>query len=143
MFVNTTYFNRDNQHLIDDLVGKRFGFIEKLKRKGVGSSRMIVGEISQRLSQVTNVHQELTYANIELRPGGILVHLNSARKSFTWAIPFYQLVIYKTNGFSIHCNGNFIHFKNDKLFRENKSFFKNLMQAKIDFDNLYPSPTMV
>ena len=67
-----------------------------------------------------------------MRPKGILIHINKGLKTFSWIIPFYHLVIYKTNGSSIHAQGKFIHFKNNLNFRENKSFFKKLLNAKVD-----------
>ena len=143
MLINTTYTNKDELQLIDDVVGKSYSFLNKLRRHGIGSKRMIVDEVSKGLTQVMSVHQEITYASIEIRPAGILVHFNAERKSFIWAIPFYQLVIYKTNGASIHANGHFVHFKNTKQFKENKAFFKQLLQAKIDYDAQFKSPSML
>ena len=143
MFINTTYTNKEELQLVDDLIGKRFSLLEKLRRRGVGSKRMIVDEVSPRFYRALSVHQEITYASIELRPGGILIHFNAERKSFSWAIPYYQLVLYKTSGASIHANGNFVHFKNNKQFKENKAFFQDLLQAKIDFDNFYSRPSIL
>ncbi len=143
MLFNTAYTNKDDQQLIADLIGKPFSTLEKLKRKGVGSKRMIVEEVSPKFIQALSAHQDITYSSIELRTGGILVHFNSGPKRFAWAIPYYQLVIYKTNGSSIHANGNFVHFKNNKQFKENEKFFKQLMQEKIDFDYKHRAPFML
>ena len=104
------------------MVGKPYGFFESLKLKGTGSKRMIVDEVSPNLKSVINVVDDINYENIELRPQGILIHFTKGHKNFTWAIPYYQLVIYKINGSSIHAQGKFVHFRNNKTFKENKKF---------------------
>jgi len=77
------------------------------------------------------------YANIELREGGIIVYINKGLKNFSWVIPYYQLVIYKSNGVSIHADGRFIRFKNDKMLKENKKFFSKMINQKIKHNNNY------
>lgn len=123
--------------LINDLLGKPYSFIQAIRMKGTGSKRMIVDEVSPSLHRYLNIISDINYANIELRPGGILIHIKQGLKNFSWAIPYYQLVIYKTNGSSIHAQGKFIHFRNSKTFKENKSFFDRLFALKINFDEQY------
>ena len=53
------------------------------------------------------------------------------------SIPFYQMHIYKTSGFSIHAQGNFVRFKSNKLLKENKKFLDKLIDLKIENDKLY------
>ena len=140
MVLDTTHYNKEHKLLIDEFVGQSYSFWEPLKRGGVGSKRMIVDQLSPNLSYISNSVSDINYANIELRKKGVLIHITKGLKNFTWAIPFYQLVLYKTNFTSIHAQGKFIHFKNSKTFKENKTFFKNLMQEKIDFDQQYILP---
>lgn len=137
MILDSTYTNKDNKSLITDLVGKPFSFLEALKMKGVGSKRMIIEHVSPNLNQYLNKVSDINYANIELRTGGILIYINKGLKNFTWGIPYYQLVIYKTNGASIHAQGRFVHFKNNKTFKENKSFFSKMLDEKIKYDLQY------
>ena len=140
MVLDTTHYNKEHILLIDEFVGQSYSFWEAFKRGGVGSKRMIVDQLSPNLSYISNSVSDINYANIELRKKGVLIHITKGLKNFTWAIPFYQLVFYKTNFTSIHAQGKFIHFKNSKTFKENKTFFKNLMQEKIDFDQQYILP---
>ncbi|MFD2724612.1 hypothetical protein [Hyunsoonleella rubra] len=137
MVLNTTYFNKDHKQILSDLVGSSFTLFESLRLKGIGSKRMIIGEVSPNLQQFMNTVSDINYANIELRRNGILVFINKGLQNFTWAIPYYQLVIYKTNGASIHAQGKFIHFKNTKTFRENKPFFDKMLDEKIKYDQQY------
>ena len=137
MILNTTYTNKSNDQLINDLVGKPFSFFEKLKLKGVGSKRMVIENTSPNFKSYLNSVADVNYANLELRPGGILVRMNKGLETFTWVIPFYQLVIFKVNGSSIHAQGRFIQFKNNMTFKENKLFFQKLLNQKIMFDEQY------
>ena len=137
MILDSTYTNKENKLLIIDLVGKPFSFLEAIKMKGIGSKRMIINDVSPNLKSYINKVSDANYANIELRKKGILIHINKGLKNFTWAIPYYQLVIYKTNGSSIHAQGRFIHFKNNITFKENKSFFSKMLDEKIKYDMQY------
>jgi hypothetical protein len=108
--------------------------------KGIGSKRMIIEDVSPNMKAMMNKVSDINYANIELRPKGILVMINQGLKNFTWIIPFYQLVIYKTNGSSIHAQGRFVRFRNSKTFRENKKFFDKLLDQKVKYDMEYTMP---
>lgn len=137
MILDSTHTNKEHKNIINDLVGKPFSFMESWKMGGVGSKRMIIGEVSPNLKMYLNNVADINYANIELRPGGIIIYINKGLKNFTWIIPYYQLVIYKTNGASIHAQGKFVHFKNNKTFKENKNFLKKLLDIKVKYDQQY------
>ena len=137
MVLDTTYHNKKHKQLLDELVGKPYSILESIKRGGIGSKKMIVNELSPNLSFITNAVTDINYANIELRRKGVLIRITKGLKNFTWAIPFYQLVFYKTDFTSIHAQGKYINFKNSKTFKENAGFFKNLMNEKIKFDKQY------
>lgn len=137
MILDSTHNNKDEKQILEDLVGKSFSLFESFKMKGIGSKRMIVSDVSPNLKQYLNTISDINYANMELRTGGILIYINKGLKNFTWAIPYYQLVMYKTNGASIHAQGRFIHFKNSKTFKENKRFFRKMLDQKIKYDMQY------
>jgi len=137
MVLDTTYSSKENKDSIKKLVGQAFGFYDIIKLKGIGSKRMVIDDVSPNLKQYTNSVSDINYGNIELRPNGILIHITKGLQNFTWAIPYYQLVIYKTNGSSIHAQGKFVHFKNNNMLKENKLFFSKLLNEKIRFDEQY------
>ena len=137
MIYDTTYSDKEKTKSIDNIVGKPYSFFQALKLNGIGSKRMIIEEVSPNLSQYLNTVSSINYANIELRPIGILIRINKGLQNFTWAIPYYNLVIFKTNGASIHAQGKYVHFRNNKTFKENKGFFKKMMDQKIRFDERY------
>jgi hypothetical protein len=143
MILNTTHYNFYHKQIIADLVGGSFSLVQKLKMKGIGSKRMIIDEVSPNMQTMMNRVSDINYANIELRPKGILVMINQGLKNFTWIIPYYQLVIYKVNGSSLHAQGRFIHFRNSKTFKENKKFFDKLLDEKVKYDMQYAIPEFI
>lgn len=137
MIYNTTHNNKEAQRIFNTLLSKPYSFFEAVKMGGVGSKRMMIDEVSTGFLKYINTVSDITYGNIELRKKGLLIHINKGLKNFSWAIPFYQLHIYKTNGYSIHAHGNFVRFKNNKLLKENKKFIDKLMNLKIENDKKY------
>lgn len=137
MILDSTYTNKENKQLINDVIGKPYSILESIKMRGVGSKRMIIEEVSPSLDQYLNLVSDINYANIEMRPNGILIHINKGLKNFTWIIPYYHLVFYKKNGTSIHAQGKFIHFRNNQTFKENTAFLKKLIKVKVQFDEQY------
>ena len=142
MVLATPSHNKEHKQLIEDIVGEPFGFFEALRRGGIGSKRLVVNNFSPNLNFITNSVSDINYANIELRKQGILVMINKGLKNFTWAIPFYQLVFYKSDMTSIHAQGKFIQFANSKTFKENKKFLHQIMNEKIKFDEKYFLPQL-
>ncbi|WP_417199771.1 hypothetical protein [Bizionia sp.] len=137
MILNSTYHDKEHKEVISDLIGKPYSFFEALKLKGIGSKRMIINEVSPNLQAYLNRVSDVNYANIEMRSGGIIIYINKGLKNFSWIIPYYQLVLYKTNGASIHAQGKFINFENNNMFKENKAFFKRLLDAKVIYDQRF------
>lgn len=135
MLLNTTYRNKNNTELINEVVGKPFTFLERMKLNGVGSKRMIVDEVSLGFKQLLNTVSDINYANIELRPSGILVRINKGLQTFTWVIPYFHLAFFKTSQGSIHAEGKFLRFRRNTTYKENKKFFAKMMREKIKYDD--------
>lgn len=141
MILNSTYHNDDTIELINDIVGQPFSWLKRFRLGGVGSKRMIVNTCSPKFSFVQNKTEDINYGNIELRPKGIVVFINKGLETFAWPIPYYKLVVYKTEGLSLHANGSFIKFKSNKTFKENKGFISKLLDQKIHFQTNFITVT--
>ncbi|MEZ7875451.1 MAG: hypothetical protein QMB95_02205 [Polaribacter sp.] len=137
MIFNTTLKNKDATATMNDLLGKPYSFVKAIKLGGVGSKRMIIDAVSPGFLKLINAVSDINYGNIELREKGIVIHINKGLKNFSWAIPYYQLHTYKTEGFSIHAQGNFVRFKNTKLLKENKNFIDKIINCKIENNKQY------
>lgn len=133
MVFKTTYNNEDYKVESALLVGEKFTLLQRIKQGGIGSSRLIIDKTSPKLNLGKLKFSELDYGNIELRPKGVIVHYTSKLERFSWIIPYYRLVIYNAQCFSIHANGNFIQFLKNKNYTENKKFIDRMVQLKNDF----------
>ncbi|MBT3547581.1 MAG: hypothetical protein HN487_07845 [Flavobacterium sp.] len=140
MIFSTTHTNKEAKELTNYLLGLPFSFYQSLKMGGIGSKRMIIEETSQNIVDYTNKISDVNYANIELRPEGIIVLLNKGLNNYNWVIPFRQLVIYKTDRLSIHAQGKYICFKNNMLYKENKKFIAKMIDLKTTHQEKYSSP---
>ncbi len=126
---NTTYTEKSDLREINHLIGKSFSFLDKLRLGGIGSGRLIINNVSHNFQGFVNKVSDLNYANIELRPKGIIVHITNQLKRFSWAIPYYKLVIFNGTYFSIHSDGSFVQMeKHGNTF--NKKFFDKMIDLK-------------
>ena len=130
MIFNSTYTDKEKELEVEKLIGKKYGLISSIRLNGVGSKRLIVMETSQNIKKIIIQKSDLIYSNIEIRSGGVIVYIAEGLNRYSWVIPYYKLVIYKTPNYSIHSDGNFIRFSNDLNIKENLKFFKKLIKHK-------------
>jgi hypothetical protein len=76
---------------------------------------------------------DINYCSVELRPKGILFHINKGLQNFSWAIPYYKLAIFKSETLSFHSNGNFIKVNNKHLAKKNITFITKIIEHKNKF----------
>ncbi|PQJ72920.1 hypothetical protein [Polaribacter butkevichii] len=136
MIFNTTYNNREYDTESALLVGEKFSFLKRIKLGGIGSGRLMIKTISLKLNTAKQQFSEIQYGNIELRPKGIIVHFTQKLARCSWVIPYYRLVIYNAQFFSIHANGNCIQFTKNKNYLNNKKFINKMIDLKNDALNL-------
>ncbi len=135
MLFNTSYINKDYTELSNHTLGEAFPFLQKVLMRGVGSSRLIIEELSHNLKPKNLQSSDINYANIELRPKGIIIHFTNKLDRYSWIIPYYRLVIYSTEVFSIHSKGEFIQFRKNKNYQDNKRFISKMTDLKNTFLN--------
>ena len=133
MVFNTSYKNEDYLKESDETLGKTFSFFEKIKIGGIGSSRLMIEGFSTKLEPKNMESSSIKYANIELRPKGIIVHYTNKLDRYSWLIPYYRLVVYNTETYSIHSNGSFIKFTKNKNYNDNKKFITKMIDLKNEF----------
>lgn len=136
MLFNTSYTNKDYTKESTHIVGKTYSFFEKIKIGGIGSSRLMIEELSPKLRPKNMQTVAINYANIELRPKGIIIHFTNRLDRYSWIIPYYRLVVYSTQTFSIHSNGSFMQFKKNKNYQDNNKFIHKMIDFKNNFLNL-------
>ena len=126
MIFNSTHTDKEKELEVEKLIGKKYSLFSSIKFNGIGSKRLIIKETSPKFKKIIIQKNDLIYSNIELRYKGIIVYIAEGLNRFSWVIPYYKLVIYKTPNYSIHSDGNFVRFSNDLNFKENLKFFKEL-----------------
>ena len=136
MLFNTSYKNTEYITESTNLVGQAFSLLEKIKIGGIGSSRLVIEELSPKLQPKNLQTIDINYANIELRPKGVIIHFTNKLDRYSWIIPYFRLVTYSNNTFSIHANGNFIKFKKNKNYENNKKFIAKMIDLKISYLDL-------
>ena len=134
MIYNSTYNDIEKEIETNNLVGKKYNLIKSIRLGGIGSKRLIVEDLGVNFKKLIQQKTDLIYSNVELRDKGIIVYVVDGQKRFTWVIPFYKLVIYKSPTFSIHSDGNFIRYSNKLNQKQNLLFFKKILDHKYNFN---------
>jgi len=96
----------------------------------IGSGRMMIAGFSEALKPKQVSFSELDYGNIEMRPNGIILHFTNRLERYSWIVPFYRLVIYNSQYFSIHAEGQYVRFRKNKLYKKNKRFIDLMRQRQ-------------
>ena len=130
MLYKTSYKNDKIRDEINRIVGTPFSFMQRIRMGRIGSSRMVLSQVSPKYYEFLNDLKDLKYVNIELRPKGILVHLNQSLDRYSWPIPYYQLSFFDSDLFSIHANGNFIKLRKDQRYKSNISFINRILTIR-------------
>ena len=130
---NITYKNKETEKEINAEMGKPFGLIEKLRLGGIGSRRMIIENFSEDLKNLALKVSGIQYANIELRPNGVIIHINQGIYTHAWTIPYLRLSIFNGDFFTIHGGGSHIQFNKEKSWKENKDFLQKIVKLKSEF----------
>ncbi|MVO10019.1 hypothetical protein GOQ30_12680 [Flavobacterium sp. TP390] len=133
MLFNTTYVDNAITREINTLLGKPYSFLKAIQLKGTGSHRMMIEEVSPHFRNVLNTNSDINYANIELRPKGIILHINKGLQNYSWIIPYFKLALFQSETLSIHADGMFIKFRNNQYVRKNYSFLAKILRLKEQF----------
>ena len=136
MLFNTSHTNKEYTKTSVEILGDPYSLLEKIKLGGVGSSRFVISQLSAKLQPKNMETIAINYANIELRPKGIIVHFTNRLDRYSWIIPYYRLVVYNSQTFSIHASGQFIKFSKNKNYLDNKTFIDKMIDSKNEFLNL-------
>ena len=131
---NISYKDKETDKLINEEMGNAYSLIKKLQLGGIGSRRLVIEYFSENMNHLKLKVSGLQYGNIEIRPKGIIIHINQGIYTYAWTIPFFRLSIYNGDFFTIHGNGNYIQFNKEKSWKENRTFLQKLIQLKSDYN---------
>lgn len=131
MIINITYPNKQTAQEIAKVVGPSFSFLERIKLKGIGCSKLQIKECSPEILKIISENRDTAYCNLEMKKEGIVVGFNSTGRIYAWCIPYYRLNIYYNFGkLSIYGPAN--HIKASAPFNGNvdKNFIKKILKVK-------------
>jgi hypothetical protein len=113
MLYDTSVRDKDIEKEINTHVGAPYNIIDIFfKKKGtIGSSRMEVVEYSKLFNKVMSKRKQAVFANIGLRPEGIIIVVNIRLSNYSWVIPYRYLSVFKTDILVIHGQGEFMKLK--------------------------------
>ena len=134
MLFDTSVKNKEVTNKINQLVGKPFNLLEILKIGAIGSSRMEVVEFSQLFTSVMSWDKQAVFANIGMRPKGVVVVMNVRLSNFSWVIPYTHLSLFKAGVLAVHGQGEFLKFKIQS--DQNKKLIDKILEEKTRFLNL-------
>ena len=133
---NISYKDKETDKLINEEMGDAYSLIKKLQLGGIGSRRMVIEQFSENMNHLKLKVSGLQYGNIEIRPKGIILHINQGVYTYAWTIPYFRLSIYNGDFFTLHGNGNYIQFNKEKSWKENRNFLQKLIQLKSNYKPL-------
>ena len=140
MLYDTSIRDKETKQAIDSCLGRPYRFLELFKQGVVGSSRMEVISYSKLFVKVMSQRKQAVFANISLRPNGIVVIMNIRLSNYSWVIPYHYLSIFKTDVLVIHGQGEFLKLK--IVGDQNKKLIEKIIQRKQEVLANYEKPTM-
>jgi len=134
MIFNVSYKSKAVDSEINELVGRPFSFMERIRMRGVGTSKMEIMEISVNLGRYFQERSGSRFCYLELRPAGLLVGFQSHLKTYVLAIPFHQLSIYYNGGLlSIYSKDYSIKMKPPFNGSVDKKYLSKVLDMKTSY----------
>ena len=132
MLLNDSYNHKDVNRQILQAVGKPYGILERIKMKGNGSPRMNIIESSYEIEQLLSLDNNANWCYIELRPEGIILRFRSLLETFALVIPYWKLVLYKTDSdvYTIYKDAFFVRVRVNSS--NQIKFFHRLTELKAE-----------
>lgn len=133
MILDTTLYTDDVVRKINASVGNSYPVLKRLKMGGTGSRRMELVSASIHFAHYLADNSDTVYANIELREKGILIHFKKYQTRYSWLVPYHQLVIFKSDTFSVHAAGQNMRFNAEKMDELNSRFVTRMLEIKTEY----------
>ena len=140
MILSNNYNDKKVKKQINDLLGNSYSFMDRLKLRGIGSKRLKVKSYSPGLNTMFGRGQGIKYTIIELRPKGIIIYIKNSLNEYVWLIPFHKLTLYKSTEYSIHGDGESMHFDLTDIFPSNQKFIDKLNKKRNSYLQQFELP---
>lgn len=137
VLANISYNNKMQRATIDEIVGKPFTLISRIKLGGIGSPKLHVITCSKEVNNLFLLDHNENTCNIELRPKGIVLRFRSLLETYALVIPYYKLTLFKgrSDAYSVH----FEHYKVTVSAQSEpvRVFFKKIQKLKASVSENY------
>lgn len=130
MLYNDSYNHKDVNRQIIELVGAPYSIWTRIKMNGIGAPRTTIESASPEIQRLLELDNNASWCFIELRPKGIIIRFRSLLETYALVIPWWKLVIFKTNPqmHTLHCDAHFIKIQTES--KALKNFIVRLMELK-------------
>ena len=130
MLKNISYNNLNVIDEINKLVGKPYSFLEKIKRGGVGSKKLLITKADKVIENLLILDQNINNCNIEIRSNGIIIYFRSLLETYGLIIPYYKLVVFKVseNEYTFNVDSKFVKIKIKS--EKDHAFIRKIMEEK-------------
>ncbi len=130
MLKNISYNNLNVIDEINKLVGKPYSFLEKIKRGGVGSKKLLITKADKVIESLLILDQNINNCNIEIRSNGIIIYFRSLLETYGLIIPYYKLVVFKVseNEYTFNVDSKFVKIKTKS--EKDQAFIRKIMEEK-------------
>ena len=130
MLKNISYNNLNVIDEINKLVGKPYSFLEKIKRGGVGSKKLLITKADKVIENLLILDQNINNCNIEIRSSGIIIYFRSLLETYGLIIPYYKLVVFKVseNEYTFNVDSKFVKIKIKS--EKDHAFIRKIMEEK-------------
>ena len=118
---------------INNLIGKEFDLLDKIKRRGVGSRKLLIKKADNKIYNLLSKSYSLNDCNIEIRSKGVMVYFKSKQSTFGLAIPYYKLIIFKIDADHYTINFNEFFLKIRIKNKYDHKFFKKISEEKANY----------
>ena len=130
-----TYNSRETNKKIDATVGPAFGVLSKARWQGIGSERLIITNATGKLGEVFGGKFTQNFANIEMRPAGVIIRVRYRLEVYGIVIPYAKLTLFKNNPGEVNVYGDGLQMtlKNYQGRAINQRFIQKLVEAKANY----------
>ncbi|MDG0972817.1 MAG: hypothetical protein P8O07_01535 [Crocinitomicaceae bacterium] len=140
MLYDTSIKDKETKQVIDSCLGRPYRFLDLFKQGVIGSSRIEITSYSKLFVKVMSQRKQAVFANISLRPKGIVVIMNIRLSNYSWVIPYHYLSIFKTDVLVIHGQGEYLKLKIEG--NQNKRLIEKILEYKQEVLENHETPSM-
>ena len=135
MLVDLTYSSKEINKKIDAVVGPAFAVFSRSRWKGIGSERLVITNATGNLAELFGGKFTQHFANIEMRPAGIVIRIRYRLEVYGIIIPYAKLTLFENNPNELNVYGDDVKMtlRNYHGRAINQRFITKLIKAKAHY----------